>query len=74
MSDAQQVLGINKTNMSITDPKWSSALNGDGMPMSRDQWIRTLKTDKQYGYEYTNNARNEASALADNLISAFARA
>lgn len=74
MSDAQQVLGINKTNMSITDPKWTAALNGGDRPMTRDEWIRTMKTDKQFGYEYTNNARNEASSLADNLIAAFGRA
>ena len=74
MTDAANVLGLTKAQMNTLDPMWGTALNGPNGPMSRDEWLRTLKTDGKYGYDRTVNARQEASALGDELLAAFGMA
>jgi osmotically-inducible protein OsmY len=74
MSDAADLLGISITNMNVGDPLWQTALNGPNGPMSRDEWIRVLRTDSRYGYDRTVRARQEYASLADELLSAFGMA
>jgi hypothetical protein len=74
LSDAANILGLTKTQMNTLDPMWGTALNGPSGPMSRDEWIRTLKTDSKYGYDRTVNARKEATSLGDDLLAAFGMA
>lgn len=63
LSDASEILGIDTAQMSLTDPKWTKALGGkDSAPMTKQEWIATLKTDKTYGYAQTTQAKNEAVA------------
>lgn len=71
MSDAAELLGINMENMQVSDPLWQTALKGPSGPMSRDEWIRTVRTDSRYGYDRTVRARQEYASLADELLSAF---
>ena len=75
MDDAANLLGINRENMSLTDNKWLRALSGpDGKPMTREQWLATLRTDKRYGWTKTQKAKTEMAELGDELLSVFGMA
>ena len=74
LNDAAELLGINKANMDPMDPTWTGALNGPNGPLSRDEWMRVLKTDPKFGWDRTTKARQEYSGLADQLTAAFGRA
>lgn len=74
LNDAADILGLNKQNLDYLDPLWSKALMGPTGPMSRDQWVTTLKTDPRYGWDRTIKARQEYANLADNLLSVFGMA
>lgn len=81
MNDAANVLGLNKATMDAMDPMWMTALYGGagaegkgGAPMSRDEWLRTLRTDKKYGFDRTEKARKEYAGLTDELFAAFGMA
>lgn len=74
MSDAAELLGISPSNMRVDDPMWQIALNGPNGPMSRDEWIRVLRTDTRFGYDRTVRARQEYADLGDELLSAFGMA
>lgn len=71
LNSATQLLGVPRSEMKLTDPMWNAALKGDGGPMDLDQWVKTLRTDKKYGYTKTVAARQEASSLASGIIRAF---
>lgn len=71
MNAATQLLGVPRSEMKLDDPMWNTALKGEGGPMDLDQWIKTLRTDKKYGYTKTVAARQEASGLASGIIRAF---
>jgi len=72
LSDAADLLGETTQTMSLTDPKWSGFLAGDGARMlTRDEWQRTLKTDPKFGYDHSLNARKEASSLGASLLRVF---
>lgn len=74
LNDASELLGINIQQMNYDDPMWTTALNGPNGVMNRDEWLRTLRTDKKYGYDSTVRARQEYVALADDLLAAFGMA
>jgi YD repeat-containing protein len=74
MSDASELLGVDMAQMQVTDPLWQSALNGPNGPLSRDEWIRSVRTDSRFGYDRTVRARQEYTTLADELLSAFGMA
>lgn len=74
LNDASELLGINIQQMNYDDPMWTTALNGPNGVMNRDEWLRTLRTDKKYGYDGTVKARQEYVALADDLLAAFGMA
>lgn len=65
---AQQELGLTEDQIKITQPKWTKALTGGakGM-MTTDEWLETIRTDKKYGWDDTDNARSQASKLAEAL-------
>lgn len=72
LEDAANLLGIPRENMDMTNPKWMKAFSGtDGAPMTREQWLTTLRTDRQYGWTKTKNAMAEASDLGSRLLRAF---
>lgn len=71
LNDASELLGVSVSNMQVSDPLWQTALNGPNGPMSRDEWIRVIRTDSRFGYDRTVRARQELASLADELLSAF---
>lgn len=74
MADASELLGVSMAQMQTTDPLWQTALNGENGPLSRDEWLRALRTDQRFGYDRTVRARQEYTELADELLSAFGMA
>lgn len=74
LNDAADLLGLSRQQLSAMDPMWQKALNGPNGPLSRDEWMRTLKTDPKYGWDRTVRARQEYSYLADELLSVFGMA
>jgi hypothetical protein len=74
-SEAADLLGKSPDEMDLTDPMWTGFLNGaDGKILSKDEWVRVIKTDSKYGYDKSQNARNEAATLTDQLFAAFGMA
>ena len=75
LEDASTLLGISRTNMDISNPMWTKALTGaNGAPMTREEWLRTLRMDKQYGWNNTQRAKTEMAELGDELLAAFGMA
>ena len=50
---------------------YADALQGDEGPLSLGQWLRKLKTDPKYGYQYTSQANAEVSGVVSTLEKAF---
>lgn len=71
---ANNMLGVSKTDMNLDDPMWNAALKGEGGPLSLDDWVSKLKTDKQYGWTKTADAKQRASELGSSLLRAFGMA
>lgn len=74
LNDASDMLGINLSQMNYDDPMWTAAVNGPDGALSRDEWLRVLRTDKKYGWDGTLKARAEMTNLADDLLSVFGMA
>lgn len=75
LEDASNLLGISRSNMDLSNPMWTKALSGaDGKPMNREEWMRTLRMDKQYGWNNTQRAKTEMVELGDELLAAFGMA
>lgn len=66
---AAQTLGLNANSLKVNDPRWTKAFQGENGPMSNEEWVRTLKTDKTYGYSKTQAAKVEASQIARDILS-----
>lgn len=77
---AAQELNINPAGVSLTDPKWMSALNqvdpktGARVSLSLDDWLREIRTNPVYGYDGTIQASTRASQLAMQLEQKFGAA
>lgn len=75
LEDAANLLGIPRANMDLSNPIWTKALAGsNGQPMTREEWLRTLRMDKQYGWNNTQRAKTEMVELGDELLAAFGMA
>jgi hypothetical protein len=75
LEDAANLLGVPRANMDLSNPMWTKALSGaDGKPMTREEWMRTLRMDKQYGWNNTQRAKTEMVELGDELLAAFGMA
>lgn len=70
---AVKELNINPDDFNLSDTKWNAALSqvdpttGNKVPLSLDQWQTRLRTDPQYGYDMTDNAKAQAATLVTNL-------
>lgn len=77
---AQQELNINPSDVNFTDKKWMTPLNqidpktGQRVSMSLDDWLKTLRSDPKYGYDTTDKAKQDATALATQLQTKFGAA
>lgn len=72
---AATTLGVDESSIDILDPKWQRPLQStDGKNptrMSTYDWTKTLRTDAAYGWDTTDNARQEAADFAHRLRQGF---
>jgi hypothetical protein len=74
MQIAGTVLGKDPNSLDLTNPIWSAALQSRDAktgqvvgPMAQSDWMQKLKTDPAYGYDHTENAKLDATNLAQQL-------
>ncbi len=75
---ASQVLGIDPNTVDFSDPKWIAAINvkddkGNVRSMNYDEWTTYLKSDANYGWDKTNDAKAQAQQFVDKLGQAFGK-
>lgn len=70
---ASRVLEIDPSAIDyVGDPKWQEALGtASSGQLPLNQWVQKLKSDPQYGYQYTNQANAEVSKIVSDLEKAF---
>lgn len=76
---AANILEIASNQIDFTDPKWSAAFTsvdnkGNQRQMTMGEWNTYLKTDPQFGYQYTTQARNQAYDLVGRIGRLFGAA
>lgn len=68
---AASTLGISADMVNFADPKWNAALNFDDgkgrRMMTLYEWGQHIRTNEQYGYDQTPDARNKAYNMVDRL-------
>lgn len=74
---ASQTLELDPDSINFSDPKYLAALNqpdpktGDHRLMSLSEWSDHIKKDDRYGWDQTQNARNEATDMAQKITKVF---
>jgi len=70
---ASSILEIDPNQIDWTkDPKWSAVFgNAKDGQLSLSQWATMLKSDDKYGYQFTNQARQQATNLVMDMEKAF---
>ena len=76
---ASSILEIPMEQIDFRDPKWSAAFNsrdnkGNVTQMSFSEWQDYLRTDPQFGWEYTDNAKSQVYDIALQIGRMFGRA
>lgn len=77
--EAANVLELDPNAVQITDPKFRQALayrdpnNGEVRQLSLSEWRQQLRTDPQYGYQFTKQANNDATDIALTIARAFGK-
>lgn len=71
-------LEMDPKNVDFTDPKWMTALDqvdqkGNHSNMSLSDWTQKIKSDPQYRYDYTDNAKQAATGFATDILKKFGR-
>lgn len=70
---AAKVLGINPNDVDFMASKWGKALQvpdqatGQMRSMTLDEWTKTIKTDRQYGWYATDDAMQQGASLVLNI-------
>lgn len=70
---AAKLLGINPNDVDFMASKWGRALQvpdqatGQMRSMTLDEWSRTLRSDRQYGWQNTDDAMQQGAALVLNI-------
>lgn len=67
LSAAAEELGIPPEQMNLRDGKWTQALAGKNGLMTLDEWQRTYRSDKRYGWDNSAMAKGVAASLAGDL-------
>lgn len=77
---AASTLEMNPDEIDFTDPKWVTPITyqpdpktGEQRLMSLTEWSKELRTNRAYGYEFTNNAKNQAYSVIETLGNMFGR-
>lgn len=68
MNMAAEELGLSPTIMNTTAAKWLKPVSGQEQ-MTMDDWVRTIRSNKSYGYDNSRNAQRQASIMAQELMS-----
>jgi len=70
---AVKTLELNPIEVQLSDDKFMRAIKGkpDGTQYSGNEWIQMLKTDPNYGWQYTNQANQQVSSVVSTLERAF---
>lgn len=76
---ASRLLEIPTAQIDFTDPKWAAAFSqtdkdGNQRQMTYSEWDRYLKTTPAFGFEYTDQARNQALDLVGRIGRLFGAA
>jgi hypothetical protein len=77
-SAAAKLLELDPNTIDMSQAQYEVALayggeNGQKRTMTTGEWERLLRTDSRYGWEKTENAKDEARSLATNIAQAFGR-
>ncbi len=74
---ASRVLGLSPEAIDFADPKWNIALNFSDQSgrrmMNLEEWTRYIRTNDEYGYQYTDDAHNKAYVATNTIARAFGR-
>lgn len=74
---AARELGVNPATMDLLDPKWAKALHqldpksGEARPLTMEEWTRLLRTDSNYGWDFTMSARQQGAEFVTNTLNRF---
>ena len=76
-TSAAKLLEVDPNAIDMSAADYEVALNfgeeGKKRMMTSGEWDRLLRTESKYGWEKTNNAKQEARGLASSLVQAFGR-
>ena len=74
---ASRLLELNPNAIDMSTGAFEQAVtfgeDGKKRLMTNGEWEKLLRTDPQYGWEKTNNAKDEARSLSANIAQAFGR-
>ena len=74
---ASRLLELNPNAIDMSTGAFEQAVTfgeeGKKRLMTNSEWEKLLRTDPQYGWEKTNNAKEEARSLSANIAQAFGR-
>jgi hypothetical protein len=65
---ASEELGLPASIFDTNNVKWLKPVSGDHQ-FSMDEWVKTIRSDKSYGYDQSQNASRQASVFATQLMS-----
>lgn len=77
IQQASKMLELSPDQIDLTDPKWrftAQDTTGKVAPMSQLDWQRTLMSDPSYGWDKTQNAKDTAYHIVDQLRQTFGAA
>lgn len=77
---AASTLELNPNDIDFTDPKWVTPITympdpqtGEQRLMNLAEWGKELRTNRAYGYEFTEKARQDAYSVVERLGRMFGR-
>jgi len=77
---AANLLELNPNDIDFMDPKWLTPItympdpqSGEQRLMNLAEWGQELRTNKAFGYEFTNQARETAYRVTTDLANLFGR-
>jgi len=77
---AASTLELNPNDIDFMDPKWVTPITympdpqtGEQRLMNLTEWGKELRTNRAYGYEFTENAKNKAYSVVETLGNLFGR-
>lgn len=76
--EAARLLEVDPNSIAMGDAKYQTAYDfvdesGQKRLMTTGEWVRKLRTDSQYGWDKTENAKQEARQLASSIVQSFGR-